>query len=273
MVRRAANILNKHTIRTIVLNLLTTTLNGGFLRVLQSFNEVEFEKHQEKERMKTKTLIAVTITAIISATSTLTSNAETCAIANGCADITIPSQNPNSGKCLGAVGWYCYYDNKGTLKGPFASCAAGCIDGYTGVTPQNWYDNIQSPCNNNINVRPINCVLNTSLCGECNSTTWNEIPSIPYATRTHKWCDGATCKSESQIGCKIGYYGTPTAIGSGCNRCPIITDTNNVYSTTVAIGATDITSCYVPIGTAFSNSTGSGIYTVDSNGSPCYYSK
>lgn len=224
--------------------------------------------------MKTKTLIAVTITTIISATSTLTSKAETCAIASGCAGITIPTENPNSGKCLGAVGWYCYYNNKGTLIGPFASCAAGCIDGYTGVTPQNWYNDIQSPCTNtNINIRPINCVSNKTLCGECNSTTWTEIPSIPYATRTHKWCDGTTCKSESQVGCKTGYYGTPTAVGSGCNQCPTIPDTNNIHGKTGAIGATDITSCYIPIGTAFSNSTGNGQYAVTSNGSPCFYSK
>lgn len=221
--------------------------------------------------MKTKTLIAVTITAIIAAANPPSYGA-TCQRVS-CTNP--PSVSGNIHNCKrGSTYWLCGYDQNGNFYENIASCDhTGCKDGYSPKENESFNQRV-SGCSSAGNItHAYTCVSNAELCGECNSTTWTEIPSIPYATRTHKWCDGTTCKSESQVGCKTGYWGTPTAVGSGCNQCPTIPDTNNIHGKTGAIGATDITSCYVPIGTAFSNSTGSGNYAVTSNGSPCFYSK
>ncbi|MDE6481767.1 MAG: hypothetical protein K2L25_03050 [Alphaproteobacteria bacterium] len=70
-------------------------------------------------------------------------------------------------------------------------------------------------------------------------------------------CSAATYK------CAVGYYGSPKNASSGCTRCPA---SGGVYGTTGAAGATSITECYLPSGTAFSDAAGSGEYTGN-----CYY--
>lgn len=70
-------------------------------------------------------------------------------------------------------------------------------------------------------------------------------------------CSTATYK------CAVGYYGSPKNTLSGCTRCPA---SGGVYGTTAAAGATSITKCYLPSGTAFSDTAGSGEYTGN-----CYY--
>ncbi|MBQ8294705.1 MAG: hypothetical protein IJX89_04950 [Alphaproteobacteria bacterium] len=71
----------------------------------------------------------------------------------------------------------------------------------------------------------------------------------------------AECTGETiYVACKPGYY-----LESGdCKQCP---PSGDVYGTTVDNNTGDITSCYLPSGTAFSDETGSGIYNTD-----CYYS-
>lgn len=222
-----------------------------------------------KPKLLTVTLIAIGISINIS-----TAHAATCTQV-ACPADKIPTLSSTSQyHCLNnEITFYCYYDRTGSFKGPYITCMNGCQSGYTLKAHPQWQTNVGVGCNTTQLGFPIQCLSNSELCGTCDSTAWTEIPSIPYATRTQKWCDGATCKSQSQVGCKKGYYGTPTSVGSGCTRCPKIPDTADVYGTTGAIGATDISACYVPSGTAFSDSTGNGIYTTDTNGIPCYYTK
>lgn len=74
---------------------------------------------------------------------------------------------------------------------------------------------------------------------------------------------GSTCNTATQYRCAKGYYGSPTSNTSGCTRCPA---SGGTYGTTASAGSTSITSCYLPSGSTFSDSTGSG--TVEGN---CYW--
>lgn len=64
--------------------------------------------------------------------------------------------------------------------------------------------------------------------------------------------------------CSTGYYGQSTDGVTGCTSCATATGHS---SATADFGATVITDCYLPSGTAVSDTTGSGTYT-----SKCYYS-
>ena len=75
-----------------------------------------------------------------------------------------------------------------------------------------------------------------------------------------------TCEAK----CAPGYYGTALygVLGfSGCTKCPIdpssLLVSRNIKS---ALGSTSVSDCYIPSGTSFSDSTGSGTYTSD-----CHY--
>ena len=66
--------------------------------------------------------------------------------------------------------------------------------------------------------------------------------------------------SSTTYSCYTGYY----LSGTSCVRCP---SSGGVYGTTVDKNTGGITSCYIPSGTSFSDTSGSGTYT-----SNCYYS-
>ena len=73
----------------------------------------------------------------------------------------------------------------------------------------------------------------------------------------------AACEQESRVynSCKPGYY-----LDSGdCVRCP---SSGGVYGTTVDKNTGGITSCYIPSGNSFSDTSGSGVYASD-----CYYTE
>lgn len=89
---------------------------------------------------------------------------------------------------------------------------------------------------------------------ECPDTNWTNVSGKNYQAR----CDNSNSISPTcQYRCKIGYYGT----GTSCTRCPY---ENGIYGTTATLGATAKTECYIPSGTSFSDSTGSGIYSGNS---------
>lgn len=73
----------------------------------------------------------------------------------------------------------------------------------------------------------------------------------------------------TQYACAQGYYDSrgvgisTSASGVSCTRCP---SSGGVYGTTAGAGADAITDCYLPSGTAFSDTTGGGTYTGN-----CYY--
>ena len=95
---------------------------------------------------------------------------------------------------------------------------------------------------------------------ECKTTSWSS-HSTGYEKKTT--CDTSTCSVTTSYRCAVGYYGGSTNGASGCARCPA---SGGVYGTTASAGSTSITSCYLPSGTSFSDSTGSGTYTGN-----CYY--
>lgn len=72
----------------------------------------------------------------------------------------------------------------------------------------------------------------------------------------------ADCVSETvYVACKPGYY----LYADDCVRCP---SSGGIYGTTVDNNTGGITSCYIPSGNSFSDTTGSGTYAGD-----CYYSE
>lgn len=134
----------------------------------------------------------------------------------------------------------------------------------------------------------------------CNCSTSSTGSTNKYgivATTTQKqdvYCVGQTAYSQCVAGtttykCASGYYGTATSLSAGCTACPANATcaggngstfrcNANYYKSGAACqpcpnggksaaGATSITSCYLPSGTTFSDSTGSGTYTEN-----CYYS-
>lgn len=80
---------------------------------------------------------------------------------------------------------------------------------------------------------------------------------ILYAGVANAAC---TANPKTYTSCKPGYY-----LSDGdCKRCP---SSGGVYGTTADKNTGGITSCYIPSGNSFSDSTGSGTYTGN-----CYYS-
>lgn len=104
---------------------------------------------------------------------------------------------------------------------------------------------------------------------------------------------GTSCSACTSYKCDVGYYGTATSSSSGCTECPANATcsggnkstffcvkgyyktgstcsqcpaSGGVYGTTATAGATSITECYIPSGTLFFQTNGSGEYTGD-----CYY--
>lgn len=92
---------------------------------------------------------------------------------------------------------------------------------------------------------------------ECPNTNWTNVSGQNYQVRCN---DSNSISPTCEYRCKIGYYGT----GTSCTVCPPY---GGVYGTTTAPGTTARTGCYLPTGTAFSDTTGSGTYTGN-----CYYS-
>lgn len=68
-----------------------------------------------------------------------------------------------------------------------------------------------------------------------------------------------TANAKTYTACKPGYY----LSGGKCSRCP---SSGGTYGTTVDNNTGGITSCYIPSGTSFSDTTGAGTYTGN-----CYY--
>ena len=153
-----------------------------------------------------------------------------CMHLNGCAGVTLPSVPLSDGICTAPRKWYCYSDSKGNIKGPYLTCETSCINGYSLQNDPQWESDM-SGCGS-FSDTPQKCVSNASLCGKCDSDAWSEIPSIPYARRTKRYC--------------------------GCTQCP---KSGNTSGTTAAIGARDITECYLPADTAFNDTSGNGKYT------------
>ncbi|MDE6481825.1 MAG: hypothetical protein K2L25_03350 [Alphaproteobacteria bacterium] len=113
------------------------------------------------------------------------------------------------------------------------------------------------------------CAPTGTSCSLCTSYKCN---SGYYGTATSalsgctKCPSNATCAggNNSTFKCNKGYYKN----GTSCSLCPFFSIPNNMIQTgtTSGTGATAITECYIPSGSEFSDTSGSGSYTGD-----CYY--
>ncbi|MCM1293990.1 MAG: hypothetical protein NC311_00305 [Muribaculaceae bacterium] len=125
------------------------------------------------------------------------------------------------------------------------------------------------------------CLMN-SQCGdggilscpdECPNSDWTlvelESGMLKTGPRYETRCVSYSC----QYRCHDGSYGNPTSSAGGCTQCPTFKkDTVSWLAITSRAsslsGTTDITGCYIPLGTVISDTTGSFTYTDD-----CYYSE
>jgi len=96
-------------------------------------------------------------------------------------------------------------------------------------------------------------------CSNCTSGPWTAY-STGYERRLVKTCNCGTCNSSYSYRCAAGYYGSTTNGTSGCTRCPA---EDNAQGTSSA-GSTAKTSCYIPNGTSFSNTSGKGSFAGNS---------
>ena len=98
-------------------------------------------------------------------------------------------------------------------------------------------------------------------CVNCETTDWQVATTGIEYRGTEANCNTTTCKCtrKSAIRCAANYWGTPNEDGeTGCSPCP-----ENGKS---APDSVNITSCYLPAGSAFKDNSGNWIYTAN-----CYY--
>lgn len=107
------------------------------------------------------------------------------------------------------------------------------------------------------------CLPECTGCYNCTDNASWTAGNTGYEKRTKKTCNYDTCKCVSRTiyQCAQGYYGTSSNGTSGCTRCPRDGDSLlGTYGTTIAAGSRRISSCYIPAGASFSDTTGSGVY-------------
>ncbi|MDE5615864.1 MAG: hypothetical protein K2I81_03470 [Alphaproteobacteria bacterium] len=146
-----------------------------------------------------------------------------------------------------------------------------------------------------IYVEPVDCVtctdpFNPTECNSYDSTCCDpcKIGPIEPIKCTPSLCNGETvtdmgdgcdkiassgcvnniCTTTYTARCQKGYYGAATLnnLKTSCTGCTACPSSGGIAGTTSGAGALAITECYLPSGSAFSDSTGSGTYTNN-----CYY--
>lgn len=99
-------------------------------------------------------------------------------------------------------------------------------------------------------------------CDTCTSDDDFTAVNTGYERKAVRSCDCTFgCRAIYSYRCAAGYYGASLNGTSGCTACP-----NG--GTSVAGSNTSITSCYLPAGTKFSDTSGSGEYTEN-----CHYTE
>ena len=124
------------------------------------------------------------------------------------------------------------------------------VDGTCSSSSDNCF--LQS-CNGKCYCVPLSSGCPGTCPSNCSSTTWGE-RSTGYEVRCNE-------RYLCEYRCADGYYGSSSNGISGCTKCPVAIG----GSTSVAGSNTSITDCYIPSGTSFSDSTGSGTYTSNCN--------
>ncbi len=104
-------------------------------------------------------------------------------------------------------------------------------------------------------------------CANCNSDKAYSAAGPGYEQFTARSCDCSTgspvCSSDTSYRCAVGYWGFSFNGTTGCTQCQ---SSEGANGTTKNPDSSQITYCYIPEGSGFGNSTGSGVYTSD-----CYY--
>lgn len=157
----------------------------------------------------------------------------------------------DGGTCTKEVWWD---DSVGT----FRDCGAAtctCINAQTGTTTYTCACYSDAECGYNqkcINNKCKTCVS----CSNCTSTSWGYY-STGYQTRTVKTCScEGVCSSKKEYRCANNYYGNSSNGSSGCSPCPL--------SGKSAAGSSNITACYLPMGTPMSDNSGNYVCTDNS---------
>ena len=100
------------------------------------------------------------------------------------------------------------------------------------------------------------CAPSSYLCPSSVQTCPEECPNLSWTALSGNPKAETRCNSDYQCEyrCAAGYYGS----GVNCTQCP---SSGGITGTSVAGDNATITKCYIPSGTSFSDSTGSGTYT------------
>lgn len=227
----------------IVSNLLTTL-----------FWVVLFLLNQEKRTMKTKRLLIISLTLISAMHSAF--GVDACIRAT----CSTPATPPLPSNCKRAE-WVCATNGTFTTSA-YVSCSE-CNTGYFRAEDFHVYELLHCDHTEGLASMITHVCEKSTTCGsDCVSTAWTS-PLGGYQVHTKKVCDNGTCKSSTEFRCDAGWYGSPSTVGSGCTKCPT---SNGIAGVTAGPGFTAITNCFLPAGTAFSDTTGSGVYS-----SPCYW--
>lgn len=204
--------------------------------------------------MKTKRLLIISLTLISAMHSAYGGKV--------CLRATCPSVSgtPSISNCKTAV-WVCA-SNGEIITSAYPDCQI-CNDGYDRVENVHVYELLKCDSyNGQLSMVTYTCKKSSTSGSDCVSTDWTS-PLSGYQVRTKKEYNNGTCQSSPEFRCASGWYGSPSTVGSGCTKCPT---SNGVAGVTAGPGFTAITNCFLPAGTAFSDTTGSGIYS-----SPCYW--
>ncbi len=139
-----------------------------------------------------------------------------------------------------------------------------CGFGYTLITLSHNTDDIDTgaSCEDNDRYAVVcaapcdsNCKSDT---GWSNDSEGVEIMTDRYCAHSNK-----VCLETNFYQCAAGYFGSATDDTDNCTTCAAATGNNAAQS---LAGAQKITECYLPSGSPFSDSIGSGKYTAK-----CYY--
>jgi len=165
-------------------------------------------------------------------------------------------------------GCKCYADASGSCAKCNGSLELTCLcsDGTT-VTKGQYCPGSRIPCN------PIGTGSGCTTDADCTDLCGGDLGWTADSTGYQK-CTGAqkcfsgTCRSATKYRCAAGYYGTPTTdllgnLSGGCTICP---SSGGVAGSSTPGDNAEITKCFIPSGTTFSDASGSGTY--DGN---CYY--
>lgn len=186
----------------------------------------------------------------------IASGATTDLFGNGiCTSTTCTATPVDAPAILGCTSYTspCYKNDKNTVI-RFQNCTS-CPTGTE--RRQIEISSISTYCKSTTDISVYQCCVP---CGTCSDDSdFSATGTDGYERRALRSCTCGGCTVTSyKYRCAAGYYGSSSNGTSGCTRCPRYD--NGLYGTSEA-GSKFITNCYIPAGTSFSDTTGTGTYT------------